>query len=60
MKAKDTGGLDQEWRFYIYNMLGSRNPLNISPDFESAGLSNLVVNRAYLAFVPGVAYIVKF
>jgi len=60
MKAKYTGGLDQEWRFYIYNMLGSRNPLNISPDFENAGLSNLVVNRVYLAFVPGIAYIVKF
>ena len=60
MRAKPTGGLDQEWRFYLYNMLGSRNPLNISPDFESAGLSNLVINRAYLAFVPGVAYIVKF
>jgi hypothetical protein len=60
MKSKYNGGLDQEWRFYLYNMLGSRNPLNISPDFESAGLSNLVVNRSYLAFVPGIAYIVKF
>ncbi|MFB1003653.1 MAG: hypothetical protein QMC70_05905, partial [Bacteroidia bacterium] len=61
VRLKSNFGLDQEWRFYLYNALGSRNPLNISADFEgNSNFNVLQVNRAYLAYVPGVAYIVKF
>jgi len=61
VRIKGNFGLDQEWRFYLYNALGSRNPLNIAADFEGNSSFNVLsVNRAYLAYVPGVAYIVKF
>ena len=61
VRLKSNYGLDQEWRFYLYNALGSRNPLNISAYFEgNSNFNVLQVNRAYLAYIPGVAYIVKF
>jgi hypothetical protein len=61
MRLKNSYGLDQEWRFYLYNTLGSRNPLNIGVDFDgNSNFSALQVDRAYLAYIPGVAYIVKF
>lgn len=61
MRLKNSYGLDQEWRFYLYNALGSRNPLNIGVDFDgNSNFSALQVDRAYLAYIPGVAYIVKF
>jgi hypothetical protein len=61
VRLKSNFGLDQEWRFYLYNALGSRNPLNIAANFEgNSNFNVLQVNRAYLAYVPGVAYIVKF
>ena len=60
IRLKNTYGLEQEWRFYLYNALGNINPLSVAAVFDSANFSKLVVDRAYLAFVPGVAYIVKF
>lgn len=61
VRIKANFGLDQEWRFYLYNALGGRNPLNVSADFEgNSNFNVLSVDRAYLAFVPGVAYIVRF
>ena len=60
IRKKDNYGIDQEWRFYLYNALGSINPINVNPDFEDNSYTNLTVSRNYLAFLPGVAYIVKF
>jgi hypothetical protein len=60
VRLKDNYGLGQEWRFYLYNALGNRNPLYVNADFTDNTYTKLVVNRNYLAFVPGVAYIVKF
>jgi len=60
VKLKDYYGLGQEWRFYLYNALGSRNPLFVNADFTDNSYTQLQVNRNYLAFVPGIAYIVKF
>ena len=61
VRLKSNFGLDQEWRFYLYNALGSRNPLNIAANFEgNSNFNVLQVDRAYLAYIPGVAYIVKF
>jgi hypothetical protein len=51
---------EQQWKFYLYNVLGTRNPININPTFPNGGLTSLVIERTYIAFVPGVAYIVKF
>jgi hypothetical protein len=59
IRVKDLGGVEQQWKFYLYNALGSRNPLNINATFE-AGLTGLTIERNYLAFVPGVAYLLKF
>lgn len=59
-RKKDPYGLAQEWRFYMYNALGARNPLNINPNFADGSLREVQINRNYLAYVPGVAYIVKF
>lgn len=59
-RVKDLGYVEQQWKFYLYNALGNRNPLNISADFEDASFTSLEVNRTYLAFVPGIAYLLKF
>ncbi|MFT4599326.1 MAG: hypothetical protein ACI9WM_001579, partial [Arenicella sp.] len=60
VKLKKYYGLGQEWRFYVYNALGGRNPLFVNADFTDNSYTELQVNRNYLAFVPGIAYIVKF
>jgi hypothetical protein len=60
VKLKKYYGLGQEWRFYVYNALGGRNPLFVNADFTDNSYTQLQVNRNYLAFVPGIAYIVKF
>ena len=60
VRTKDMIGPEQQWKFYLYNALGTRNPLNINPTFPQGGFTNLVIERSYLAFVPGIAYIVKF
>lgn len=61
VRLKPNYGLNQEWRFYLFNALGNRNPLNISVDFDgNSNFKALPINRAYLAYVPGIAYIVKF
>ena len=52
--------LSSEWRFFIYNVLSNRNPLYVNADFANASYTELVINRNYLAFVPGVSYIIKF
>ena len=59
-RIKDLSGIEQLWKFYLYNAFGSRNPLYINADFEDASYRKLNINRNYLAFVPGVAYIIKF
>jgi hypothetical protein len=53
-------GLDREWRFFVYNVLMNRNPLYVNADFSDASYTELQVNRNYLAFVPGVCYIIRF
>ncbi len=60
VKRKQHYRLEQEWRFYVYNALGGRNPLFVNADFTDNSYTQLQVNRNYLAFVPGIAYIVKF
>ncbi len=60
VRKKSTIGPEQQWKFYLYNALGTRNPININPTFPDGGVTQLVVERSYLAFVPGVAYIIKF
>lgn len=60
VRLKNYYGLGQEWRFYLYNALGGRNPLFVNADFTDNSYTQLQVNRNYLAFVPGIAYIVKF
>jgi len=60
VRLKKYYGLGQEWRFYLYNALGGRNPLFVNADFTDNSYTELQVNRNYLAFVPGIAYIIKF
>ena len=60
IRLNNSYGLEQEWRFYLYNALGHKNPLNVAASFDSTNFSQLQIDRAYLAFVPGIAYIVKF
>lgn len=60
IRNKNIQGPDQQWRFYMYNVFGNRNPIALSADFMDNSFTSLTVNRAYLAFVPGIAYIVKF
>ena len=60
VRNKQVFGPEQQWKFYLYNVLGTRNPLNINPTFPDGGVTKLVVERSYLAFVPGIAYVVKF
>ena len=48
------------WRFYVYNVIGARNPINIAPVFENNIYTNITVERTYLAFVPGVSFTIKF
>ncbi|PCJ67399.1 MAG: hypothetical protein COA58_03510 [Bacteroidetes bacterium] len=59
-KIKDAYGMGQEFRFYLYNALGYRNPLYVSADFTDNTYQELQVHRNYLAFVPGISYVVKF
>jgi hypothetical protein len=60
IRLNNTYGLEQEWRFYLYNALGNKNPLNVAAVFDNANFSQVQIDRAYLAYVPGIAYIVKF
>ncbi|MDC1395520.1 TonB-dependent receptor [Bacteroidia bacterium] len=60
VRLRDAYGLGQEWRFYVYNAFGNRNPMNVFAEFENSSYTQLNVNRNYLAFVPGIAYVVKF
>lgn len=60
IRLNNSYGLEQEWRFYLYNALGNKNPLNVAADFDNTNFSQVQIDRAYLAYVPGVAYIVKF
>ncbi len=59
IRIKDLIGPEQQWKFYLYNAYGARNPSNINAQFEG-GLNGLQIERNYLAYVPGVAYILKF
>lgn len=60
IRLKNSYGVEQEWRFYLYNAFGNRNPLSIAADFDNGNLASPVqIERAFLAFVPGIAYIVK-
>jgi hypothetical protein len=59
-RRSGVSSLDQGWRFYVYNMFMAKNPLYLSADFTDASYTELLVNRNYLAFVPGVAYIIRF
>lgn len=60
IRIKDLIGAEQQWKFYLYNALGNRNPLNINALFEDASFTELQINRNYIAFVPGIAYILRF
>ena len=60
IKSRNRGGLDQTWKFYVYNLTGTRNPLSITPIFENSSFSDISLERAYLKVVPGVSYVVKF
>ncbi|NBV56329.1 MAG: hypothetical protein EBR72_00760 [Bacteroidetes bacterium] len=60
IRLNNSYGLEQEWRFYLYNALGNKNPLNVAAVFDNTNFSQVQIDRAYLAYVPGVAYIVKF
>tara|TARA_Y100000385_G_scaffold226857_1_gene237609 strand:+ start:8855 stop:11146 length:2292 start_codon:yes stop_codon:yes gene_type:complete len=60
IRLNNAYGLEQEWRFYLYNALGNKNPLNVTAVFDNANFSQVQIDRAYLAYVPGIAYIVKF
>jgi hypothetical protein len=60
IRIRDIIGAEQQWKFYLYNALGNRNPLNINALFEDSSLTELQINRNYIAFIPGVAYIVRF
>lgn len=59
-RKKDVYGLDQEWRFYLYNALGSRNPINVTADFVDNSFTELIVNRGFIQYVPGIAYVIRF
>ncbi|MGB1039230.1 MAG: hypothetical protein ACPGYY_11350, partial [Bacteroidia bacterium] len=60
VRLKDNYDLGQEWRFYLYNALNSKNPIYVSADFEDGSYTSLEVNRSSLAIVPGIAYVIKF
>ncbi len=60
LKLRDGYGTEQQWKIYVYNLLGARNPLNINAVFEDSSLTQLNIERNYLAFVPGIAYVIKF
>ena len=59
-RIKDLGEIEQLWKFYLYNAFGSRNPIYINADFEDSSFRQLSINRNYLAFVPGISYVLRF
>ncbi|MBR9861113.1 TonB-dependent receptor [bacterium] len=52
--------LDQTWKFYVYNITASRNPLSITPRFNDSRFSKLDIVRGYVKFLPGISYVVNF
>ena len=60
LKMSEQSYLDQTWKFYIYNLYGTRNPLDINARFDDSSLTDMELVRSYLLPVPGISYIVKF
>lgn len=60
LKVNEESYIDQTWKFYVNNLLGFRNPLSVSAEFDNASLTNMQIQRSYLFPIPGIAYIVRF
>lgn len=60
LKVNEDSYLEQTWKFYVNNLLGFRNPLSITAEFNDASLKNMQIMRSYLYPIPGIAYIVRF
>lgn len=58
-KSLRNSQFDNKLRLYLYNVLNTRNPLDLVPEFEQ-NLSTFNVRRVYVSVVPGISYSIKF